>query len=230
MSTILCIETATSLCSAAVSKNGNIVALKESDESNVHAEKLMVFIEECLAASGISLKDIDALAVGSGPGSYTGLRIGTSTAKGLCYGLSKPLIAISTLKSMASAAKAHINETEVLFCPMIDARRMEVYTALYDSFGKEVIPVQAKIIDEYSFLEFLDKFSVAFFGDGMEKIKDLFATNKNALLINSIKASAANLAPLAEEAYQKSDFADLAYYEPFYLKEFVAKKPANKKA
>jgi tRNA threonylcarbamoyladenosine biosynthesis protein TsaB len=219
MPTLLNIETATSVCSVAISQNGRIIAAKESDEHNVHAEKLMVFIEECLKTAGITLKQIDAIAIGTGPGSYTGLRIGTSTAKGLCYGLSKPLIAVSTLKAMAKS----IQHSDLL-CPMIDARRMEVYTALYDSSGKELLQVHARIMDENSFSEYLSNNSIAFFGDGMPKIKTLFASYKNAFFIDDIRASAKNLSPLAEEAYTKSDFADLAYYEPFYLKEFVAKK------
>jgi tRNA threonylcarbamoyladenosine biosynthesis protein TsaB len=227
MSILLNIETATSVCSVAVSQNGKVIASRESDEHNVHAEKLMVFIQESLAEAGIKLQQIDAIAVGSGPGSYTGLRIGTSTAKGLCYGLSKPLIVISTLKAMAFAAMNKEPKKASLFCPMIDARRMEVYTALYDNSGKEILPVNAKIIDESSFSEYLTNKTVVFFGDGMPKIKEVFADVKNVSWIEGMAASAQNLAPLAEEAFAKSDFADLAYYEPFYLKEFVAKKSAK---
>ena len=234
MALILNIETATSVCSVALSENGKVIASEESNESNVHAEKLAVFIQNLLKKTSRTFTELNAIAVGSGPGSYTGLRIGTSTAKGLCYGLNIPLIAVSTLKAMAYAAAAH-TEKDTLLCPMIDARRLEVYTALYDKTGKELLPVQAKILDETSFAEFLAKSHVAFFGDGMPKMRELLATlsppgsvDTKAIWIDSVYASAKNLAPLAEEAYNANQFADLAYYQPFYLKDFIAKKPAKK--
>ncbi|HXB10741.1 MAG TPA: tRNA (adenosine(37)-N6)-threonylcarbamoyltransferase complex dimerization subunit type 1 TsaB [Bacteroidia bacterium] len=231
MALILNIETATSVCSVAISKNGQVIAFEESHESNVHAERLLTFIQNTVNKAGLSLNNMDAIAIGSGPGSYTGLRIGTSTAKGLCYALDKPLIAISTLKAMAQSAQnnsiLNTQFTLQLFCPMIDARRLEVYTALYDTTGKEVLPVNAKILDETSFSEYLKNHAIAFFGDGMPKMKTIFpAPNPNMIFFDDITASANNMATLSEEAFNKKDFADLAYYEPFYLKDFVAKKKA----
>jgi|SRR6185312_1837160 len=229
MATILNIETATSLCSVAISVNRKVITSEESNESNVHAEKLLLFIQSVLEKSKLTLSKLDAIAIGSGPGSYTGLRIGTSTAKGLCYGLNKPLLNVSTLKAMATAAISKGNKN-TLYCPMIDARRMEVYTALYDNAGKEIVPVHAEIIDEHSFTEYTTKNGVAFFGDGMPKTKKLFSSAPNMFWLDGIQASACNLAPLAEEQFAKKEFSDLAYYEPFYLKDFIAKKPANKQA
>ncbi len=231
MALILNIETATSVCSVAISKNGEVIAFEESHESNVHAERLLSFIQNTVKKANLTLKDMDAIAIGSGPGSYTGLRIGTSTAKGLCYALDKPLIAISTLKAMADSARTKsIPNSQFsiqLFCPMIDARRLEVYTALFDTEGKEALPVNAKILDETSFSEYLKDHVIAFFGDGMPKMKTIFpAPNPNMIFLDDIIASANNIASLAEEAFNKKDFADLAYYEPFYLKDFVAKKKA----
>jgi tRNA threonylcarbamoyladenosine biosynthesis protein TsaB len=227
MATILNIETATSLCSVAISVNGKVIASQESNESNVHAEKLAIFIQSVLEKSKLSLPYLDAIAIGSGPGSYTGLRIGTSTAKGLCYGLNKPLIAVSTLKAMAATAIKQESKN-MLYCPMIDARRMEVYTALYDNTEKEIVPVHAEIIDEHSFSEYTNKHTLAFFGDGMPKIKELFRSTPNMIWLDGIRASACNMAGLAKDLFNKKEFNDLAYYEPFYLKDFIAKKPANK--
>ena len=231
MALILNIETATSVCSSAIAKDGKVIAFEESNESNVHAERILSFIQNIVKKASLTLKDIDAIAVGSGPGSYTGLRIGTSTTKGLCYALNKPMIAIFTLKAMADVAKAfNIQNLKLsidLFCPMIDARRLEVYTALYDSSGKEVLPVNAKVLDVHSFSEYLKDHTIAFFGDGMQKMKPLFPTpDPNMIFLDNVIASANNMPALAEEAFNKKDFVDLAYYEPFYLKDFVAKKKA----
>ena len=227
MPILLNIETATSLCSVALAINGKVIALQESPESNVHAEKLAGFIQSVLKEAKITMPELDAIAIGSGPGSYTGLRIGTSTAKGLCYGLNKPLIAVSTLKAMANAAIG-TNIKEMLYCPMIDARRMEVYTAMYNATCKEVQPVHAEVIDEHSFSEYTRQHTVAFFGDGMPKIKALFSSAPNMIWVDNIQASAANMAQISEDMFAKKEFTDLAYYEPFYLKDFVAKKPGNK--
>jgi tRNA threonylcarbamoyladenosine biosynthesis protein TsaB len=223
MALILNIETATSVCSVALSRDGKVIACEESHEANVHAEKLTVFIQDILKKNSVPFKELDAIAVGTGPGSYTGLRIGTSVAKGLCYALEKPMIAIPTLKAMATEA-AMLTSAE-LFCPMIDARRLEVYTGLYDKAGKEVMPVQAMILDENSFSEQLNKHTIAFMGDGMPKLKTLLSGKKNVLWLDDIYASAKNMAGLSEAAFNNKQFADLAYYEPFYLKDFVAKAP-----
>ncbi|HTB06856.1 MAG TPA: tRNA (adenosine(37)-N6)-threonylcarbamoyltransferase complex dimerization subunit type 1 TsaB [Bacteroidia bacterium] len=221
MALILNIETATSVCSVAIAKDGKVIALEESHEGNVHAEKTTRFIQNLFEKASLSLSDLDAIAIGSGPGSYTGLRIGTATAKGLCYALGTPLIGISTLKAMAITAAKKSNRNDVVYCPMIDARRLEVYTAVFDNAGEEILPVQALILDNTSFAEYKN---IAFFGDGMPKMKNLFPIDTSKLWLEDIYASAGNLSALAEEAFIQKDFMNLAYYEPFYLKDFVAGK------
>jgi tRNA threonylcarbamoyladenosine biosynthesis protein TsaB len=221
MATILNIETATSACSVAIACDSVIIAREESNEGNVHAEKLAVYIDAAMKKASLSFSSLDAVAVGTGPGSYTGLRIGTATAKGLCYATDKPLIAVPTLKAMAMAAAKRLNRTDLLYSPMIDARRLEVYTALYDSTGKEILPVHARILDEHSFSEYGP---IAFFGDGMPKMKKLFANDSSKLWLDDIYASATNMCSMAEEMYLAKQFSDVAYYEPFYLKDFVAGK------
>ncbi|NNM95185.1 MAG: tRNA (adenosine(37)-N6)-threonylcarbamoyltransferase complex dimerization subunit type 1 TsaB [Bacteroidia bacterium] len=235
MPLILNIETSTQVCSVAVSQGGAVIALEEINERNVHAEMITRFIQGALNKAKYKLNDLDAIAVGSGPGSYTGLRIGTTAAKGLCYALGKPLIAISTLKAMATAAALIAAKRKAdLFCPMIDARRQEVYTALYDSAGKEIISPEARILDASSFSGYLKDNTIAFFGDGMPKMKEILKQGRQTeggngaeprmLWLDTITASAANMVGLAEEACLKNDFKDVAYYVPFYLKDFVAKK------
>lgn len=227
MALILNIETATSVCSVALSDKGKTIAFEESEQANVHAEKLTLFIEDVLKKAGVKFNELKAAAVGSGPGSYTGLRIGTASAKGLCYALDIPLISVPTLKAMALAVASTQKSEDILYCPMIDARRLEVYTALYDVKGNEIMPVHARILDETSFAEYLSKHTIAFFGDGMPKMKELFGERKNILWVDDITASAKNMAMLSEDMYAAGKFSDLAYYEPFYLKDFVAKKKAQ---
>lgn len=226
MSLILNIETATSACSVALANKGNIIASKEIDDGHVHAEKITLFIQELMKEASLPLAKLDAIAVGTGPGSYTGLRIGTATAKGLCYSLDKPLIAVPTLKAMAYGAAQKLQRTDALYCPMIDARRLEVYTALYDYNGKEIMPVQAKILDNTSFSELtpIPYSCIAFFGDGMPKMRELFANDTSKIWLDDIKASALNMCHMAEEMFTANSFSDVAYYEPFYLKDFVAGK------
>ena len=231
MSLILNIETATSACSVALANNGNIIASKEIDDGHVHAEKITLFIQELMKEASLPLTKLDAIAVGTGPGSYTGLRIGTATAKGLCYSLDKPLIAVPTLKAMAYGAAQKLQRTDALYCPMIDARRLEVYTALYDYNSKEIMPVQAKILDNTSFSELTPNPSLSeregnmvFFGDGMPKMRELFANDTSKIWLDDIKASALNMCHMAEEMFTAKSFSDVAYYEPFYLKDFVAGK------
>lgn len=222
MSLILGIETATKICSVALSGNGKLLALKEEGGAYSHSEKLTVFIQEILKQAGKSLKDLDAVAVSKGPGSYTGLRIGVSAAKGLCYGLDIPLISVSTLKAMA------LNKSlpkKVLYCPMIDARRMEVYTALFDENNIEVEPISAKIIDEDSFAEELKEHQIIFFGDGADKCKETLGGNPNAIFSDKGLPSAEFVNQIALEKFSKQDFEDVAYFEPFYLKDFVATTP-----
>ena len=221
MAIILNIETATAVCSVEVAKDGKVIACQEANEGMAHAEKVTVFIRDIMERVSLPLSALDAIAIGSGPGSYTGLRIGTATAKGLCYTLDKPLISVPILKAMAMAAAKKLNRSDVVYCPLIDARRLEVYTALYDSTGKEILPVHAKILDENSFSEYK---AIAFFGDGMPKMKSLFPADSSKIWMEEIYASALNICEFAEEMFQQKTFSDIAYYEPFYLKDFVAGK------
>ncbi len=229
MAIILSLETSTKVCSVCVAENNVILVKKELYEANSHATHLTVFIQEMFdELKDVSFKDINAVAVSCGPGSYTGLRIGVSTAKGICYALGIPLIAITSLQVLANAVKDHqFVKDGALICPMIDARRMEVYTALYDSGLKKVKDIEAKIIDEDSFLEELKKNKIVFVGDGSEKCKDVISGG-NAFFIQDTVPLAANMTEIAYAKYKDKKFEDVAYFEPFYLKDFVATKPKNK--
>ena len=219
---ILSLETSTDVCSVAIHKQGLLVADRHSQEAYSHAEKLAPMIDELLKKSHLTPGDLSAVAVSSGPGSYTGLRIGTSTAKGLCYALDIPLITIGTLEAMVSG----MNKAGYLLCPMIDARRMEVYCLLAESNGNILEPVQAKIIDDSSFLEHLHDQKIAFFGNGAKKCQSVI-THENAIFIDGIKPSAINVGNLAYYKYKSADFADLANFGPEYLKAFHAIKAKN---
>jgi tRNA threonylcarbamoyladenosine biosynthesis protein TsaB len=227
MALILIIETSTEVCSIALTKDGKLIDLIESEEGQNHAQLVSVFAQDLLSRNNIKPEELNAVAVSRGPGSYTGLRIGVSTAKGICFASHIPLIAIGTLESMAryvalNRTQYGINEnTPALFCPMIDARRMEVYSMLIDEEGKVLKPISAKIIDE-SFLasELIEK-QVVFFGNGSAKCRKVL-TSSNAVFILDIKASASHLCELAWKAYNNNQFEDVAYFEPFYLKDFVA--------
>jgi tRNA threonylcarbamoyladenosine biosynthesis protein TsaB len=214
---ILQIETATTICSVALARDGKVVAFKQVDQRNAHAEVITVFIDELLSVSGFNYADIDAIAVSCGPGSYTGLRIGVSTAKGLCFALDKPLIAIETFEGI---------ETDMLLCPMIDARRMEVYTAVFNSKGENIKPTAAEIIDENSFADLLQDNKILFFGDGAEKCREVLSHNPNAHFLAGFINSATHLTKKAEEKFMAKDFEDVAYFEPYYLKDFIAGKKA----
>lgn len=228
MSIILQIETATTVCSVALAKNGETIAVKQLNERNIHAEVITLYIDELIAASGLTYNDIDAVAVSSGPGSYTGLRIGVSTAKGLCFALDKPLIAIETLEAMAQGIIAEGNiPADTLLCPMIDARRMEVYTALIDAEGNVVKPTSAQIIDEDSFSSELQSQKILFFGDGSEKCQALLSRSENALFDFEFSNSATHLTRKAAEKYLAGQFEDVAYFEPFYLKDFLVTQKKN---
>lgn len=222
---ILHIETSTNVCSVAVSENLNCVFSVSNTDGMNHAALLSLFIKDALDFLKAENKKPDAIAVSSGPGSYTGLRIGVSTAKGLCYGLEIPLIAVSTLEVMTMAAIAHIGKTEAIFCPMIDARRMEVYAAFYEANMNLVREISADIIDNESYGEILSEKAVYFFGNGADKCKTTI-THPNALFIDNIVPLAENMITLAVKAYEANKFVDVAYFEPFYLKEFhtTAKK------
>ncbi|MFC2107723.1 tRNA (adenosine(37)-N6)-threonylcarbamoyltransferase complex dimerization subunit type 1 TsaB [Bacteroidota bacterium] len=227
MTLLLNIETATPICSVAISQDGELLAIRESKEKNSHSAKLNTFIEEMMEEAKVSYKDLDAVAVSMGPGSYTGLRIGVSAAKGFCYAMDIPLIGIPTLMSMANGAKNLIKE-DMLLCPMIDARRMEVYCALFDSDLKEIQKTDAIIIEENTFHKYLNDSKIAFFGDGAEKCKELLSSNSNAIFLNDYQISSEYMISLAMERFNKKEFDDTAYFEPFYLKDFIAGKPKVK--
>lgn len=226
MAVILQIETATTVCSVALAKDGELIAFKQLDERNIHAEIITLFIDELIAGAGLQYKDIDAVAVSSGPGSYTGLRIGVSTAKGLCFAIDKPLIAVETLAAMAQGIIAEGNiDSQTLLCPMIDARRMEVYTALFDVKGNVVKPTSAEIIDQGSFAGQLKDHKILFFGDGAEKCREVLSMNTNAQFISGFANSATYLTKKAAEKFANGQFEDVAYFEPYYLKDFLVTKP-----
>ena len=227
MATILQIETATQICSVALSIDGKTVALKEESGQNLHASNLTLFIDGVIKSACLTYKDLDAVAVSKGPGSYTGLRIGVSTAKGLCYALDLPLIAIETLEMMAAGFFHENPEYNGLVCPMIDARRMEVYTAIFDAELKVLEPTSAKIIDETSFKSILDKNQMVFLGDGAAKCSETLSHPNSAF--NAINFNSASyMSALAFNAFKVNNFENVAYFEPFYLKDFVLTQPKKK--
>lgn len=229
MAKILNIETSTRVCSVSVWIDNEIVSLHETNRQNSHAENITLFCENALKDAGINFADLDAVAVSMGPGSYTGLRIGVSTAKGYCFGLNIPLIGISTLKAMALGMKStYLSVEEALFIPMIDARRMEVYSAVFDNKLEEVEEIKANIIDSDSFAEYLSNNLVVFAGDGAAKCKEIMGHHKNAVFIDDFGASAKYIGELAQQKFHAGDFEDTAYFEPYYLKDFVAGKPKVK--
>ncbi|MBV8388744.1 MAG: tRNA (adenosine(37)-N6)-threonylcarbamoyltransferase complex dimerization subunit type 1 TsaB [Mucilaginibacter sp.] len=224
MSLILQIETATTVCSVALSENGNVLAYKEIQQRNVHAEVITLFIDEVLKMADKQYGDLSAVAVSCGPGSYTGLRIGISVTKGLCYSLDIPFIAIETLEAMTDGMITEAAADNALFCPMIDARRMEVFTAVFDADGNRVKPTSAEIIDQDSFSDLLKANKIIFFGDGAAKCKEILGTNANAHIIPDFQNSAKYLTKKAAEKFAAKDFEDTAYFEPYYLKDFIAGK------
>lgn len=226
MSCILHIETSTHVCSVALSQDGECIFNKETSEDPSHATILAPFVEEALSFADSHAIPLDAVAVSQGPGSYTGLRIGVSTTKGICYGRNIPLIAIPTLQIMCVPLLLYRDDIpdEALLCPMIDARRMEVYAAVYNRGLKAVRETQADIIDETSYGELLEKHPIYFFGNGANKCKDTIQ-HPNAHFLDNIHPQAKYMFPLAEQAMAKNDFKDVAYFEPYYLKEFVASQP-----
>lgn len=231
MSLILNIETATSVCSVALARDGQLLGLKESNSKNSHASVLTLFMDEVINTAGIILSDLDAIAVSEGPGSYTGLRIGVAAAKGLCYALEKPLIGVSTLRAMALGMVHPVPADQlahILYCPMIDARRMEVYCAIFDEKGKDIREIRAEIIDENSFMEYLGKNRIVFAGDGSLKCRPLFDKHPNAVFSEDFQTSARFMISLSEEKFSKKIFEDIAYFEPYYLKNFIAGKPRVK--
>lgn len=228
MSLILHLETATHVCSVALAENGNLVALREMSDEKSHATQLTVFVEEIFKEKTLKASDLSAIAVSKGPGSYTGLRIGVSAAKGIAYGAETPLIAISTLQSMAAGIRHEIPDNiagqNTWLCPMIDARRMEVYSAFYDMQNRQKRSISADIIDKNSYKDILDHHKVIFFGNGAEKCKQTL-THPNAFFIDEITPSAQDMIEIAHKAFTEKRFENVAYFEPFYLKDFIATVP-----
>jgi len=219
MTYILNIETATKNCSVSLAADGKTISCKEIAELGYsHAEKLHIFIEEVILEAGISLSDLKAIAVSQGPGSYTGLRIGVSAAKGLSYALQIPLLAVDTLASLAQQVVAE----DGLIVPMIDARRMEVYSAIFNSNKEKIREVQAQIITEESFADISE--TVYFIGDSNEKVKSVVTKSNFVFLDNHIYPSANEMSSLSYKKYQEKDFVDVAYFEPYYLKDFLFAK------
>ena len=231
MAKILCIETSTNVCSTALSINGKSLFSETEHSANSHAAMLTLLIEKVMKNAETDISEIDAVAVSSGPGSYTGLRIGVSTAKGICYALEKPLIALSSLNIIAHQAiimhNDIINRENLLLCPMIDARRMEVYTALFDKNLNQIEDVNAMIISEKSFSSLLEKQKIAFLGNGAEKCKELINSN-NAIFFDDIYPLASAMAKPVYKLFSNNVFEDTAYFEPFYLKDFIATVPKIK--
>lgn len=234
MALILSIETGTDICSVALANDGELMALRESDEGRDHAKKVAVFVDELLKETGVQPDDLDAIAVGKGPGSYTGLRIGVSFAKGMCYALNVPLIAVGSLDALAKVARED-NEAGILdvededwangrLCPMVDARRMEVYAQVFDNQGQALSDVAAEVVNAESFKKWREEGKLIIFGNGAAKCSEVL---DDALLV-SVAPSARGIVALAEEAFNAGNFEDLAYFEPFYLKDFIV-IPSKKK-
>ena len=232
MSLILCIETGTDICSVGLARDGELVSLRESEEGRDHAKNVAVFVDELLRENDVAAEELSAVAVGMGPGSYTGLRIGVSFAKGLCYGLQIPLVAVGSLDSLVQVARedyaAGIIDVEqwddAVLCPMVDARRMEVYTQMFDAKGQSLNEVKAEIIAENSFAEWRNGRPFVIFGNGAAKCQEVLT---DAILVN-VTPSARGLAALAHQRFEAGQTEDIAYFEPFYLKDFLV-IPSKKK-
>lgn len=226
MSCILNIDTSTNVCSVAVSQDGACIFDKEDHSGPNHAERLGAFVDEALSFIDNHAIPLDAVAVSCGPGSYTGLRIGVSMAKGICYGRDVKLLAVPTLELLCVPVllREMVTDDDALLCPMLDARRMEVYAQLFTHSLREVRPIQADVVDADTYREYLDKHPVYFFGNGAMKCKEVI-DHPNAHFIEGIEALAKNMLPLAERRMAREEFEDVAYFVPFYLKDFVAKQP-----
>ncbi|MBR4497840.1 MAG: tRNA (adenosine(37)-N6)-threonylcarbamoyltransferase complex dimerization subunit type 1 TsaB [Bacteroidales bacterium] len=226
MKRILSIETATSVCSVALHEDGQCVVLKEISEPNAHSEKLTVLIEEALRERNITIADCDAVAISKGPGSYTGLRIGTSVAKGLCYACSLPLITVDTLEALALSCKNAVNNDseDNIYMPMIDARRMEVYTSQWNWKMQNTMETNALVVTYEAKASFEPTKQYFLCGDGCEKCKETLES-PNIQFFSEIRATAKTIGDIASEMFDRKEFADVAYFEPFYLKEFQATTP-----
>ncbi len=227
MALILNIDTSTTVCSANLAKEGTVISLRENNDGLNHSLLLVLYVKELVEEQQIEAKQWDAGSVSMGPGSYTGLRIGVSLAKGLCFGSSLPLIAVNTLQALAASVSEKLRE-EALYCPMIDARRMEVYTALFDRENQTRQEAGAQILGPDSFSDLLRTHIVYFFGNGSDKFRDVI-TSPNARFLPDVQTSSANMARLSEERYREQKFEDVAYFEPFYLKEFITTTPKSSK-
>lgn len=217
MAKILIIETTTEICSVCISEDGNLLSIAESFEGYNHASNLTIFIQNCLDESNLQMNDLDAVAFSQGPGSYTGLRIGVSVAKGICYALNKPMIAVDPLAGMAEICAADEGLKDALYCPMIDARRMEVYTAIFDSENKIVDHLQALIVNENSFQSYFEKGkTIVFCGNGSEKCQPIIDSSQAQF--NSIQCSSKHLISQAESKFKNQTFEDIAYFSPLYFK------------
>lgn len=230
---ILCLETATPSCSVALVHNGEVLACEEDPKGQNHSEKITLFIDSVMKKAGISYDQLDAVAVSMGPGSYTGLRIGVSTAKGICYAVSKPLIAVETLEAMAYGGKVVISterseRRNLLLIPAIDARRMEVYAAIFDENVNKIKDTEAVIIDENSFADLKKDHHLYLFGDGADKCAEIFADDDKITVIKDFYCSAKYMNTIAQQKFNNSEFVDVAYFEPFYLKDFVPGTPTVK--
>lgn len=228
MSKILNIDTATDVCTVAISENSTIRSFRDSADNRSHSTLLAVYIDEVLKESNLSVSELDAIAISMGPGSYTGLRIGVSAAKGLCYGSGKPLIAVSTLQAMCyGIGNSFLQDkglTDFYFAPMLDARRMEVYTAVYHKNFEVKQEVNACILDENTFRKFLDEKPVVFFGSGAQKFKEI-VNHEHAIFMDEYRHSARYMFPIAEMKFANENLEEVAYFEPFYLKDFVTTTP-----
>lgn len=223
MTLILCIETSTTVCSVALASDGKLLAFKEENAGYTHAEHITLFIQAVMKQANKDMTDLDAIAVSMGPGSYTGLRIGVSTAKGLCFGLDKPLISIPTLKALAfSQLPTPNSQLPTYLCPMIDARRMEVYCAIYDESLNEVRKTVAEIITEDSFSDLLDDRRIIFFGDGADKCKDVLSKKTNATFVDHVFPSSKYMIEMSHRKFKEKELEDVSLFEPFYLKDFIA--------
>ena len=222
MGIILHLETAHDFCSVALTDNKSVIASKESEVVRSHASDLAVFIDDILKLAGLNVNDLDAVAVSKGPGSYTGLRIGVATAKGICYGINKPLIAINTLQAMACEYQQLFTlASDELLMPMIDARRMEVYTALFDQDLAFVQEVKAEVLTESSVIHLEGK-KIVLFGDGARKTASFVSDRNDVKIVEDYKLTVNGMIPLALVAFENEKFEDIAYFEPYYLKEFVS--------
>ena len=234
MALILSIETGTDICSVALANDGELMALRESDEGRDHAKKVALFVDELLRETGVQPADLDAIAVGKGPGSYTGLRIGVSFAKGMCYALNIPLIAVGSLDALSEVAREDYDAgildiedeewSKGYLCPMVDARRMEVYAQIFDNSCNSLSDVVAEVVTEESFKQWRDKGKLIIFGNGAQKCAEVLS---DAICVG-VSPSARGIVRLAEEAFKNEKFENLAYFEPFYLKEFLV-IPSKKK-